>query len=102
METKEMVNTENKVQEIQLVKGTFTPSEASHVISSLLEEKINFHKIQRLQIWEGDCTRPATKLNNRIEELEKEKEVAKEFIAQMRKEGRNLKINGILEISLED
>ena len=30
-------------QKIQLVDGTFTPSETSDVVIALLQEKINFH-----------------------------------------------------------
>ena len=36
------------IQKVQLVEGKFTPSEAADVVSSLISEKINFHKIQRL------------------------------------------------------
>ncbi len=89
------------IQKVQLVEGTFTPSEASDVISALITEKINFHKLQRLSKVEGnihsDCNYP----DGRVQELENEKIVAKEFISMARKEGSNLRINGILEISFE-
>jgi hypothetical protein len=98
METK----VETKKQEIQLVKGEFTPSEASHVISSLIDEKINFHKIQRLQKWEGNHNCNNDELDDRISELEKEKKIAKEFIAIARKQKHNLKITGVLEISIQN
>tara|TARA_R110002033_G_scaffold48806_1_gene95254 strand:+ start:17672 stop:17980 length:309 start_codon:yes stop_codon:yes gene_type:complete len=100
METKELKKTEEVSQKIQLVKGEFTPSEASHIIMNLIDEKINFHKIQRLQVWEGDHKCKTDKLDGRIEELEKEKMIAKEFINSTRGLGQNLKINGILEISV--
>lgn len=87
-------------QKIQLVKGEFTPSEASHVIMSLIDEKINFHKIQRLQIWEGNHTCKTEDLDGRIKELEKEKEITREFINKTRGLGQNLKIDGILEITV--
>tara|TARA_R110001583_G_scaffold31463_5_gene107602 strand:+ start:464 stop:616 length:153 start_codon:yes stop_codon:yes gene_type:complete len=41
METKELKKTEEVSQKIQLVKGEFTPSEASHIIMNLIDEKIN-------------------------------------------------------------
>lgn len=100
MESKELKKTEKVAQKIQLVKGEFTPSEASHILVNLIDEKINFHKIQRLQIWEGDHKCKTDKLDGRIEELEKEKIIAKEFINSHRNLGQNLKINGILEISV--
>jgi len=34
-------------QKINLVDGNFTVSEASDVVLTLLNEKINFHKLQR-------------------------------------------------------
>lgn len=100
METKEMTQTEKATQKVQLVKGEFTPSEASHIIMKLIDEKINFHKIQRLQIWEGDHNCETKELDGRIEELQKEKEVTRAFINKTRGLGKNLKINGLIEISV--
>ena len=101
METKEIAKTEKATQFIQLVKGGFTPSEASHIINSLIDEKINFHKIQRLQIWEGNHKCETDQLDGRIKKLQNEKKIAHEFIDSARALGQNLKINGILEISLD-
>lgn len=99
METRELVKNKADVTEIQLVKGTFTPNEASHIIMNLINEKIKFHKIERLQIWEGNHNCKTAHLDNRIEELEKEKEIVKEIISKARDQGQQLKINGFLEIS---
>lgn len=100
METKELAKTEKIEQKIQLVKGEFTPSEASDVITSLLNEKINFHKLQRLQISEGNHGCETDQLDGRIKELEEEKRIAREYIAKIRENGKNLGINGILEITV--
>ena len=94
METKELTQIANAIQKIQLVKGEFTPSEASDVIMNLIDVKINFHKIQRLQIWEGNHICKTNQLDGRIQELEKEKEIAREFIDSKRGLGQNLIING--------
>ena len=102
MKTKELKQTEKTLQKIQLVKGDFTPSEASHIIMNLIDEKINFHKIQRLQIWEGNHKCETNELDERIEELQKEKETAHEFINNTRVLGKNLKINGILDITVSE
>lgn len=101
MKTAEITKTENAVQKIQLVKGEFTPPEASHIVMSLIDEKINFHKIQRLQIWEGNHKCKTGQLDGRIAELEKEKETARAFINKMRGLGKKLKINGVLEITVD-
>ena len=102
METKELIKPEVVTQKIQLVKGEFLPSEASDIIMSLINEKINFHKIQRLQKWEGNHNFNTNELDSRISELEKEKEKAREFIFKSREQNANLIINGVLEISIAD
>jgi len=85
-----------------LVKGEFTPSEASDVIMKLIDVKINFHKIQRLQIWEGNHKCQTNQLDGRIQELEREKEIARDFIDSKRGLGLNLIINGTLELSVSE
>ena len=89
-------------QKIQLVDGTFTPSETSDVIIALLEEKINFHKLQRISWCEGNSATDTRYPDGRIAELEAEKNTIREFVAQVRNEGKKLRINGVLEITLEE
>ncbi|UII74548.1 hypothetical protein LV716_09735 [Flagellimonas sp. HMM57] len=89
-------------QKIQLVDGSFTPSEACDVITALIDEKINFHKLQRISWCEGDRDANTKYPDERILELEKEKVIAKEFINSLRSEGKRLRIDGILKISLEE
>ncbi|MEX0316261.1 MAG: hypothetical protein AB3N18_18920 [Allomuricauda sp.] len=89
-------------QKIHLVDGTFTASEALDIITSLLDEKINFHKLQRLSWYEGDCDANTTYPDGRIHELQNEKVIAKNFINAVRTEGKRLRIDGILNITLED
>ena len=102
MQTQVLQKTETKVQKIQLVKGAFTPSEAFDVVSALIDEKINFHKIQRLQRWEGDHNCSTNQLDGRIEELAAEKQTAREFINSLRAQGKKLSINGVLEITVSE
>jgi len=102
METQELVRTKETKQSIQLVKGEFTPMEASHVILALLDQKINFHKIERLQLWEGNHGIKTEQIKGRIKELENEKKVVEEFIDSYKNLGQKLKINGTLEITIAD
>ena len=90
------------IQKVQLVEGKFTPSEAANVISALISEKINFHKIQRLSKLEGDENADTYQTNLRIKELEDERMIAREFIKIAKKEGYNLRINGTIEISFDE
>ncbi|GGI57568.1 hypothetical protein [Winogradskyella haliclonae] len=85
-------------QEVQLVEGQFTCSEASFVINELINGKINFHKLQRLSLCEGDENADTRYATNRIAELENEKSVAKSYIDKARKEGYDVFIDGVLEI----
>lgn len=89
------------LQKVQLVEGKFTPSEASDIITALIDEKINFHKVQRLSVCEGDECAETPKVNQRILELQEEKKKARAFIQEARKEGMNVRINGILEITFD-
>lgn len=89
-------------QKIQLVDGIFTVSEASDVVLSLLNEKINFHKLQRLSLCEGSQTANTKYPDERITELEHEKSVAKDFFAQARSKGNTIKIDGILNITIHE
>lgn len=102
MEAKVLPEVLTDQRKIQLVDGTFTPTEASDVITALIDEKINFHKIQRLKIWEGNHSSKTNMLDNRIDELEKEKMTARTIIERARKNGKNITINGILEIKYVD
>lgn len=93
-----MIATEVK-QKINLIDGKFTPSEASDIIDALIREKINFHKIQRLQSWIGDENCDNEPLNGRIGELVEERKKARAFFKEAKQAGANLVINGTLEIS---
>ncbi len=90
------------IQKVQLVDGKFTPSEASDVIKALIKEKINFHKFQRLCVLEGDENGDCEYPNSRVAELQQELKTAQEIIAEARRDGKQLRINGILELEFVD
>lgn len=87
------------IQKVQLVEGQFTPQEALQVITSLLDEKINYHKLNRLSKVIGDHDADCRYSEKRIEELEVEKRVAIELIKEARKSNSELRINGTLELT---
>jgi hypothetical protein len=93
---------ENSKQTIQLIDGKFTPSEASDLLLAFLDHKINFHKLERLAVYavhpDGDTEEPS----HRISELECDKQITKDFISIARREGKILKINGTVEITIAD
>ncbi len=92
----------NKIttQKIQLVEEDFTVAEATNIIISLIDEKLNFHKLQRLSLSEGYSGADTKYPDGRIGELEREKATARAFFAEVRKSGDKISINGTLEISI--
>ncbi|MEZ4686035.1 MAG: hypothetical protein R3B47_08190 [Bacteroidia bacterium] len=102
MKTNTLIATREDQQTIQLVKGIYTPDEASDVLLSLLDEKINFHKVHRLKLWEGNHNYPGEVLNARIQELEQEKVTARQMVAMAKTAGKKIRISGVLEMSLEE
>jgi hypothetical protein len=102
MEIMTSKDTLKSTQKVQLVKGEFSPAQASKVLYALIDQKINFHKIESHQQWEKDHHADINPLKERIAELEKEKRKVNDFISNLTAEGKKLKINGIIEISLID
>ncbi|MFX0556367.1 hypothetical protein ACOCEA_06190 [Maribacter sp. CXY002] len=93
---------ENSTQSVDLIKGNFTPSEASDLLIAFFEHKINFHKLERLSVYavhpDGDTEEPSERIN----ELEYDKNIVKDFISLARRDGKNLKINSSIVLVIED
>lgn len=100
METNKLTKDKSLIKEIQLVKGVFSFLDANEIIMSLINEKINFNKLKRLQIWEGNHSSNIDFIDKRIEELENEKIVSREILKKAKESGYQVQINGILEISI--
>ncbi|MCM5662396.1 hypothetical protein [Galbibacter mesophilus] len=83
---------------VQLVKGEFTATQIGEVMSSLLEEKINFNKVKKLQIWEENHQSDLALINERIYQLEGEKRKVEEFINAHPQ--KSFSVNGTIEITL--
>lgn len=98
----EILEAIKKQQKINLIDGRYTASEASHIINSVLNVKINFHKLQRLSITEGNENDKCETDNGRISELMNEQAIAKEFFSQARLNGKKLKMSSTIHIEIED
>lgn len=88
-------------QRISLADGDYSPSHASDLVSSLIEEDINFHKLQRLSILEGNVNAPVQDINANIRALNEEKKILKDIIREARMEGRNVKVHATINITVE-
>ena len=87
---------------LNLVDGTYTASEASDVINSLIKEKINFHKLHRLSLTEGDILCDTCEDNDRMKELRESQKEFKQFCQEARITGKKIKISGILDVEFVD
>jgi hypothetical protein len=87
-------------QKINLIEGIFTASETADILRGMIDQKINFHKIHRLSITEGNQNDACSYDNSRIAELMAEKEKLNAYIKQVREQGGALQINGTIEIAL--
>ena len=64
--------------------------------------KINFHKLQRLSITEGNANDSCEFDSGRIVELIDSKEDVKSFLNNVRLKGKKLKIESTISITVED
>ena len=87
---------------VQLIDGVFTAQEAGDVISSLMNEKINFHKLHRLSLTERDYDCDVSFDNSRLCQLKEDLVSFKEYIQEIKYTGKKLKINAVVQIELED
>ncbi|WP_292891490.1 hypothetical protein [Nonlabens sp.] len=90
------------INQVQLVDGVFTASEASDIVSNLIEEKINFHKLHRLSLSEGNINSDTGYDDSRVIELTADRKELKQLCREARLTGKKIKINGILEIEVID
>jgi hypothetical protein len=86
----------------ELVKGQFTASEAMDIVQALFDQKINFHKLQRLSWYEGNVHANTEFPDGRISQLLRDKELAREFLMSHKAEGKKYRIIGNLEIERID
>ncbi len=100
METLKISNKIVTEQRINLIDGCFTTTEACDIINSVLNIKINFHKLHRLSITEGNADDLCEYDNNRINELLTQQETVKDFFKNIK--GKKLKINSIIDIAIEE
>lgn len=84
---------------INLVEGTFTPSEAADIINELVDVKVNFHTLHRLSITEGNRNEHCKEDNSRINELKNEKKLNKQFFKEAKAKGKKFSIKSEIIIT---
>lgn len=93
---------ENSTKTFKLVEGNFTKREALSIVDSVINAKINFHKVHRLSIQEGNENDKCAYDNSRINELLKDKKETKEFLRNLESKGCNIKISSNVTITIEE
>lgn len=99
---KTMAGPSQELKTVSLIDGKFTPSQANDVIVSLIDKKINFHKLQVLSKMEGNENDKCTFDNGRLEQLKNHRIKLKEIIQEARRNGQKLKIMSDIKIELID
>ena len=89
-------------QVVKLIKGKFSPKQAKEIVLSLISQKISYHKLEEIQLWEKNHDFNLEPIRIRIKELEDEKQKAEKFISEVKLKGKNLEINGIIEIKVTE
>lgn len=79
---------QDKLTPIKLIEGQFTALEASDLLTTLIDEKINFHKINRLKRYEVNHTDEGKLDNSRIDQLKAEKNNLRAFFKNPEQRGK--------------
>jgi hypothetical protein len=88
-------------QQLKLIEGKFTRGEALSIINNVVDVKLNFHKLQRLSITEGNMDDKCVYDNSRITELINDKADIKAFLSSLEGNDCNIKISSTIHISVE-
>ncbi|GGE06555.1 hypothetical protein [Psychroflexus salis] len=100
MKTKMGNETAELKKTIKLVDGEFSKVQALDIVSSLIDQKINFHKVEGMQLWERDQLSDKKPINKRIDQLKGEKESFKNYIKESKDNSKKFKISGFLNIEV--
>ncbi|WP_075340993.1 hypothetical protein [Tenacibaculum agarivorans] len=98
----EATKTQKLTQNLKLVEGSFTPSQAAEVIKNLINTKMNYHKLHRLIVLEGNHNDETIFDSSRIKELEAEKNNLSKMIQYALENNKKLKLNGTITVEYTD
>lgn len=87
--------------EFKLIDGQFHPNEAMNVLMSLFNSKIDYHQLESFsnQIRNGS---DVSSIQNRIQSLKNSMESIKAIIKEADENGKQLKIEGVIQITFAD
>lgn len=88
-------------EKVSLIDGTFSARDARQLLNALLDIKINYHKLKRLSILEGNDQDACIYDSSRIDTLIAQKEELRALFSEMNMEDKTLKIKGDITIEIE-
>jgi hypothetical protein len=91
----------NEALNIKLIDGQFTPEEATRILLTLLNDKINHHTVEVLSFKERHGTEE-THSRRRIEELNGSLEEIKHLLQEAKKSSKSLMIKSEIKICFLD
>ncbi|MDP4623893.1 MAG: hypothetical protein NWT08_02020 [Akkermansiaceae bacterium] len=88
----------NSKQTFKLIEGTYSPSEANHILGALVKSKVKYHNMLLYSHSEtnGEGESPSRK---RLEDLKDLKKQLDEIYKQAADSNKQLNINGWIEIT---
>ena len=89
-----------KTETIELIKGTFTPSEAREILLQLLDSKINFHNLKNWSSRER-FGKPDPFSEQRLKHLTESRKRVLTLVSKSINEEKAITINSIIEINIE-
>ena len=88
----------NDTEKFQITDGTFTPPEASRVLLSLVQSKMDYHRLEQFSN-EVRLGRDPSHSEKRLRELAKIESALKDFLASASEAKQKLQISGWIEIT---
>ena len=88
-------------ENIELIKGHFSPAEAADVLLSLINEKIKYHQVRSLNLREEPLGKKMDS-EERISALKSAKNTIEQLVLRAHKNGKILSVNGTICIELEE
>ncbi|MGK7392502.1 MAG: hypothetical protein ACNS60_19260 [Candidatus Cyclobacteriaceae bacterium M2_1C_046] len=88
------------MQTTKLITGHFSPSEAKEILLTMVDTKINFHKIKSLSSMIR-CNEPDVESEIRIQALKESKKQILEAIQHAADNNYNLKVESTIDLTFE-
>lgn len=96
------VDIEKTISCLKLIEGTFSPASTSDLLKGFINEKINYHKVNKLMLTEANHNDETSYDNSRINELRGDLEKLKEALKYARENNKKFKLSSTVSIELID